>query len=243
MLPKTQQRLEEQQVAAMGDHKWMSKASQRKGVNLRSPKTARKQAGNDVLQVHWTPVFARGEICLYVCDREAAANDARLPAKLNDSENLAKFVKHVLPGLLNNMKAKHGWPNIPRVVVHDKASYMVTPHHNRLQHVFASALDDAGFRNWVGHGDACCDWLAPKWGDVYLHETAIAHVRRLLDEEFPCAHVHETVAQFRNRMGKVEDAMNSEGFGKDGAGLMRLARQLRSRCEQVIACNGERLPK
>ena len=44
--------------------------------------------------------------------------------KLNDSESLARFVRHVLPGVLDEMREAHGWPNIPRTIVHDKASYM-----------------------------------------------------------------------------------------------------------------------
>ena len=42
------------------------------------------------------------------------------------AESLAKFVAHVLPGILETMKARHRWATVPRVIVHDKASYMVT---------------------------------------------------------------------------------------------------------------------
>ena len=164
LLPKTTQRLEEQQVAAMGCSKWMSAESNRKGVNLRAPHTAKKQAGKNVLQVHWTPVFARGKIHIYVCDADAASRDATLPAKLNDSRNLSKFIRTVLPAILTDMKAKYKWANIPRTVVHDKASYMVTPHHDRLQLVFASALREGGFTSWVGDKSASCQWLTAKMG-------------------------------------------------------------------------------
>ncbi len=107
------------------------------------------------------------------------ANNPNLPKKLNDSENLGKFVRNVLPGILAEMKATYAWPNIPRVVVHDKASYMVTHHHHRLNVTFASALTDAGFSSWVGGNAAPTDWLVKKWGDVCPHETVISHIRRL----------------------------------------------------------------
>ena len=61
LLPRYPQRLEGQQVAAMGKNKWRSKKSPTDSVNARAPDTAKKQAGNDVLQVFWTPVLARGE--------------------------------------------------------------------------------------------------------------------------------------------------------------------------------------
>ena len=79
--------------------------------------------------------------------------------------------------------------------------------------------------------------------DVYPHETAISHIRRLLDQDFTCSRTHETVAQFRVRVGKVVDHMNSDDFqAKDGTGLPGLCRSLRARCERVLADGGRRLP-
>ena len=243
LLPKTARRLEEQQVAAMGKSKWMSPASKRKGVNLRAPATAKTQASSNVLQVHWTPIFTRGKIRLYVCDEAASEQDARLPKKLNDSQNLAKFVRHVLPGILSEMQREYGWHTMPRVVVHDKASYMVTIPNERLHVAFAGALQEAGLRSWVGDANASTAWLVGKLGDVYVHETAISHVRRLLESEFPSTKVHETVAQFKMRMSKVEAYMNSENFGRADHGLETLARRLRERCSEVVRRSGNRIPK
>ena len=45
-------------------------------------------------------MFARGKLLIYVVDPEEAATNSDLPAKLADSRNLAKFVRNVLPGLL-----------------------------------------------------------------------------------------------------------------------------------------------
>ena len=85
-------------------------------------------------------------------------------------------------------------------------------------------------------------WLCPRFADVYPHETAISHIRRLLGEDFTCAKTHETVAQFRKRMDKVVDHMNSDAFqAKDGTGLPGLCRSLRARCERVLAEGGARL--
>ena len=82
-----------------------------------------------------------------------------------------------------------------------------------------------------------------KFGDVYLHETAISHVRRLLDSDFAHHKLCETPAHFRQRMQRVEDHMNSKAFAaKDGTGLLGLCKQLRSRCKALIDGGGERLP-
>ena len=65
----------------------------------------------------------------------------RSPDKLNNSVGLAKFVRNVPPGILQEMKQEYGWSSLPREVAHDKASYMVSPFHDRLNVVFADALE------------------------------------------------------------------------------------------------------
>ena len=49
---------------------------------------------------------------------------------------------------------------------------------------------------------------------------------------------------FRLRMKRVEDHMNSEAFtAPGGRGLLGLAKVLRSRCEEVVRHQGQRIPK
>ena len=243
LLPRTPEKLEEQKVAAMGKVKWMSKQSARKGANLRAPATAKSQLHGNT-RVDWTPVFARGKVAIYVVDSGEAVGDDTLPQKLTDSRNLTKFVTNVLPRLLNDMKANHGWSDVPRTVVHDKASYFVSNAHDRLSVGFADALQKGGFRSWVGDGTASTSWLVKKWGDVYLHETLISHIRRLLDSDFASNKVYETPAQFMQRMRKVEGHLNSDVFAApDGGGLGTLAKELFARCQKVIDLEGERIPR
>ena len=109
---------------------------------------------------------------------------------------------------------------------------------------FAEALHKGGFRSWVGDGTASTKWLVKKWGDVYVHETLISHIRRLLDTDFATTKVQETPKQFMSRMQKVEDHLNSEDFAApNGGGLRSLAKEMFSRCNKVIKLQGERIPK
>lgn len=242
LVPKTIERQVEMQVAAMGKCKYMSPGARRKGINPRAPSTAKKQANSSVQQFHWTPVFARGKIWIFVCNPEKAGPE--YPSKLNDSDNLGKFIKFVLPNILQKMCKKYKWKSVPRTVVHDKASYMVSTLYERLNSTFAAALKDAGLTSWVGDDRASTHWMAGKFGDVYVHETAISHVRRLLDTDFMCTSLTESFAHFEARMKKVEDHMNSKDFAaKDGGGLASLATHLRDRCQDVINRQGERIPK
>ena len=142
------------------------------------------------------------------------------------------------------MKTKYRWPDMPRVILHDKAPYMVSPAHERLQVRFAAALQEVGFMSWVGDSDAETGWMVRKWGDVYPHETLIAHIRRLLDQEFVSSRLSETPAQFKQRLQRVEDHLNSAAFAAPaGTGLLGLAKELRTRCQLVVELKGERVPK
>ena len=79
---------------------------------------------------------------------------------------------------------------------------------------------------------------------VYLHETVISHIRRLLDTRFVCSNIKESPKQFRMRLTAVQDYMNSADFHADGkAGLMGLAKEFRRRCEDVVRREGDRIPK
>ena len=241
MLPRADWRLLEMQVAAMGKMRWRSSRTIRKGTNARAAATALKQSGS-CLQVHWTPVFARGRIYIHVCDPVPTGDD--VPKKLNDSAALGLFVSRMLPGILSEMKVRHGRSSVPRAVVHGKASYMVNSAGELLHPVFCAALKEAGMTSWTGPPGSSTAWLCGKFSDVYLHETAISHIRRLLADRFVCDRVDETFSQFRTRMRKVEDFMNSEDFHADhgGAGLPGLAKDLLSRC-RIVAVDGHRLPK
>ena len=112
-----------------------------------------------------------------MCDKEAAARDETLPSHLNDSQQMAKFITNVLPGILEEMRDTYGWTRTPRTVVHDKASYFVAPQKQCLSQPFAAALRAAKLKSWLGDADADCSWLAGRLGDVYIHETVISHVR------------------------------------------------------------------
>ena len=112
---------------------------------------------------------------------------------------------------------------------------MVSPAHERLQVRFAAALQEASFTSWVGDSDAQTGWMVRKWGDVYPHETLIAHLRRLLDQEFVASKLSETPAQFKQRLQRVEDHLNSAAFAAPGGtGLLGLAKELRPRCQRVV---------
>ena len=116
---------------------------------------------------------------MYVCDGKGAERDPTLPDKLNNSVGLAKVVRNVLPGTLADMKQEYGWSSLPRQVMHDTANYMVSSFHGKLNVVFADALGANRLRSWVGSASDSAEWLCARFADVYPHEAAISHIRRL----------------------------------------------------------------
>ena len=235
MLPTQQHKADLLKIAAMGNKKWMSKKSARKGANLRAPRTAKTQIDSCII-VPWTPVFARGRLKLVVL------TDAK--AKLTTSAHVASFVRDTLPGVLASMKKEWKWSTIPRVVLHDKATYFVNNVNNVLNKKFAAGLRAGGFTSWACPDGDDCKWLAGNLGDLYLHETVISHVRRLLATKFMRKALSEKPGEFKARMLKVEKYMNYT-MGRNGPGqaLSELGNTLHERCEALIERKGERLPK
>ena len=229
LLPKHQDEADLMKIAAMGHHKWMSKQSRRKGCNLRAPATAKTQK-KDCAWVPWTPVFTRGCLKIVVLTEPKAS--------LSNAEKVAAFVKDQLPAVLEEMQKEFKWTSIPRVILHDKASYFVNNTSNQLQDTFASGLKAGRFKSWAEDGTS---WLAAHLGDLYPHETVISHVRRLLATKFAKCALYEAPTQFAARMKRVEQYLNYEL--KNGESLKRLGRQLHNRAGQLKDFNGERIPK
>ena len=74
--------------------------------------------------------------------------------------------------------------------------------------------------------------MVSKFGDVY------PHMQHHLIE------LHATPAHFRQRLLQVEDHMSSDAFkAPGGEGLLGLAKELRSRREEVNKRKGEHMPK
>ena len=233
MLPKKQSKAQLLKIAAMGIKKWMSEGSRRKGANLRAPATAKTQKeGCDI--VSWTPVFARGRLRLVVFTNEKNM-------VLNKSYEAANFVRDILPEVLTSMKDEWGWPNVPKVVLHDKASYFVDSTKNQLNTAFAAGLKAGKFTSWVDVAGDNTKWLAAKLGDFYPHETVISHVRRLLVTKFAKNSLNESPGQFAARMKKVEEYLNYEMGGGDA--LVRLGKEFHTRARKLKDLKGERIPK
>ena len=77
--------------------------------------------------------------------------------------NMAKCVRNALPSILKEMRDVYGWRTRPSVLVHDKASYMVSTLHDHINASFLAALNAVGIRSWLGSGSDSTKWLVTHW--------------------------------------------------------------------------------
>ena len=112
---------------------------------------------------------------------------------------------------------------------------------NKLNPKFVEGLGRGNFTSWVGDAEADTSWLSGNIGDLYLHETCVTHIRRLLSTKFTRTALSESPGQFCRRMARVERYMNEE-MG-DGYSLQNLGKELHERAEILTKSKGERLPK
>ena len=137
---------------------------------------------------------------------------------------------------MDSMEKQHGWSNIPKVILHDKANYFVDSTNDQMNPTFAKGLKAGKFKSWVQEDRK---WLAAHLGDLYPHEIVISHIRRLLSTKFAKCSLWETPSQFAARMKKVEDHMNTEMEDS----LQALGKALLPRAVELKWRQGERIPK
>ena len=89
--------------------------------------------------------IGRGAVCFQM-SLATFASDATVEGELPPWEVARAYAFHVVL----KQAGKYAWSGLLRVVVHDKASYMVTAAHERLHVTFAAGLTEGGFRSWVG---------------------------------------------------------------------------------------------
>ena len=126
-----------------------------------------------------------------------------------------------------------GWPRSFRILVQAVSQVTTTSYKDKPARSHC--------RSWVGaSGDA--SWLVKTFGDVYLHETMVSHVRRLLDGDFASNKLAESPAQLAKRMQRV-GPYEFLLFCRPWRTWLNGSKELRTRCELVIASKGQRVPK
>ena len=189
--------------------------------NLSAPATALKQKGWGGRKVNWFVILTRGVVHVEV-----------MPADWTlDGPGLAAFVER-LPGALRTMLGPSA--RLPRMVFTDRGTGMYNS-TGKIVRAYAQAVQKNGFRVYWGE-DA--SQQSPDMGDLLLHETAVAWLRKGMAKEKPdVLPWEETTQQWTQRVRRVVRKIN-EDFD-----VRSLCRQFRARLEATVATQGERLRK
>ena len=119
-------------------------------------------------------VFARGKVRIFVCDPAEAARNANYPKSLSESKGLAIFVRHVLPSILDEMKAEET-VEIDLAGKTSLADTMIIASGRSQRHVGSIAdkiiqeMKAKGFGNARVEGLPACDWVLIDAGDILVH--------------------------------------------------------------------------
>ena len=221
IIPGSQKQYDQMRQAFKGSKRYISDDAKMYSPNLLGPPTALKQRQWEATKVNWFVVIARGVMHVEV-----------MPAdwKLN-GKGMALFVER-LPGILHKMLGAGA--RLPRHAFTDRGTGMYNP-LGKVVNEYADAMEAAGMHLYWGRDAAR---QAPDMGDVLLHETAVSWFRKRMAKERPDGLPwQESMEQWARRARRVVAAVNRE---YDVSGLCR---EFRTRLEDVVCREGDRLPK
>lgn len=221
ILPGSEQQYEQMQQALRGNKRYQSDDAKAYSRNLRGRVTATKQRTWSGTKVNWFVVLARGKVHVEVMPEDWELTGA----------GLAQFV-HRLPGILRKMLGP-GAP-LPRNLFTDRGTGLYSS-QGFVVGKYESAVRQEGFSLYWGP-DASAQ--APDMGDLLLHETAVAWLRRRLRSEKPAVRPWEgTCEQWTERVRKVVRGINAD---YDVRGLCN---EFPGRLAECVAKRGDRLRK
>ena len=221
IIPGSQKQYDQMRQAYKGSKRYISDDAKMYSPNLLGPPTALKQRQWEGTKVNWFMVLARGVVHV-----EVMPTDWKLNGK-----GMALFVER-LPAILRKMLGAGA--RLPRHAFTDRGTGMYNP-VGKVVHEYADAMEAASMHLYWGRDAAR---QSPDMGDVLLHETAVSWFRKRMRNERPEGLPwHETTEQWARRARRVVAAVNQE---YDVSGLCG---EFRGRLEDLVAREGDRLPK
>ena len=221
IIPGSQKQYDQMRQALKGSKRYISDDAKLYSPNLQGPPTALKQKQWEGKKVNWFMVVARGVVHVEVMPPNWALN----------GHGLASFVKR-LPHILRKMLGPCAL--LPRHIFTDRGTGMYNPVGKVVQ-LYAAAVKKAGFNL---HWGPDASRQSPDMGDILLHETAVAWLRKRMKAEKPqVLPWEETQDQWATRARQAVCHINAN---HDVAGLCR---EFPSRLQSVVETQGGRLRK
>jgi hypothetical protein len=219
ILPLSAKKAAEQALARKGGRGWVSDDAKMWSRNLKGNSATLKQNSWDSMRVYWFPVLVRGKL-------HVEALPEGFPG---DTPEGAATLVEKLPGILARR-----FPNVnqPKVVMSDRGNGFFHASTAKITPEYKAALEVAGLRPFQGD---CAKEQPGTCGDVLLHETAVAWMRKKLTETTPAEAWKEGRAAYLVRLREQCQKVNDEHNVED------LCREFPQRLADLKANEGDRL--
>jgi hypothetical protein len=221
ILPRTQAKAALQALARKGKKGWGSDGSQTYSANLRGNDSVLKQNSWDTERIWWAPFLVRGKLHVEVLPSSFPGEVPEGAAVLVD------LIPRVVAARFPN-DAK------PRVVFTDRGKGFYHPSTAQITPAYHAALQRHGLRPFAGENAA--DQPA-SLGDVLLHETAVAWIRKLMDFSLPARPWTESRQEFTTRLRHAVQQINAE------YDVANLCKEFPERLDDLDARQGDKLRK
>ena len=163
VLARSAKKANEQPLARKGGRGWISNDSKYEPENMRADTNLLKLAGSDTERVYWAPMLMQGKLHVEI-----------LPPGFpgQTQEGAAILVQKVRAAL--NIRFQ-GVTHPPKVLAVDRGNGFYVQTSGGITHGYKAALQACGLKNFMGEN---CGLQPGQLGDVLLHETAVAWIRR-----------------------------------------------------------------
>ena len=194
ILPRTQKVAARQALARKDGSGWMSEGCQQWSRNLKGSKDCLKQGGWGTIRVWWMPVLTRGKLHV-----EVFVGD--FPGE--NPEGAQQAVEKL--GSILNLR----FPNDskPKVLFTDKGKGFYQILNSQITPEYKAATRSVGLRPFMGD-DASKQ--PATMGDLMLHETAVAWLRKLMGWSTPKEPWLETPEEVKARMQEACRKVSNE---------------------------------
>ena len=222
VLARTRTKAAEQALARKGGRGWISDDSKYEPENMRGDTSSLKLGGSDTQRVYWAPILTRGKLHVEILP----------PGFPGDTEDGAEILVHKVRAALNVRFQNVTRP--PRVLFVDRGNGFYVQTTGDITGKYASALKACGLKNYMSDN---CGLQPGKLGDVLLHETAVAWIRRRERMTVPACAWEETREAFGTRIKSIVCDFNAK------YDVESLCREFPDRMQKLVDGKGKKLRK
>ena len=220
VLARSVTKASEQKLARKGGKGWISDDSRYEPENMRGDVKSLKLAGSDTERVYWAPVLAQGKLHVEVLPHDFPG----------ETEEGARILMEKVRAALN--LRFQGAAKVPNVIFVDRGNGFYVQTTGEVTPGYKSALQRNGLKNFMKDN---CGLQPGQLGDVLLHETAVAWIRRRERKSVPARAWEESREALAMRLKDIVREFNTK------YAVESLCRKFPKRIQLLVDGNGKKL--